>query len=372
MRATTRAPKHRQVYLALERDIKRGRWKRGDRLPSEADLVHTFGASRITVGRAMRELQLAGLIDRRAGSGSFVKTTLPAGALSFGLLIPDLGETEIFEPMCQGMMASPLAREHALLWGSLNGKSASKAERALELCSQYVARRVDGVFFAPLELTDGADDINVRIARALDDAGIPIVLLDRTVLPYPRRGHHDLAGIDNRRAGYVVTEHLLRLRRRRIAFVALPHGAPTVDARIAGYREALYAWNAPVHRTFVQRIDPEDGDSVRAMMESSRPDAIVCANDWIASRLMHTLLRLDYAIPRDVALVGIDDVEYASLVPVPLTTLRQPTRQIGEAALMAMLDRVRRKELPARDILLHCELVVRKSCGSEVPTLRGS
>ena len=56
-------------------------------------------------------------------------------------------------------------------------------------------------------------------------------------------------------------------------------------------------------------------------------------------------------------------MEYASLLPVPLTTLRQPTRQIGAAALGAMLDRVSRKSLPARDILLDVQLIVRESCG---------
>src|SRR3990172_2536285 len=109
--------KHQQVYSALEKGIPSGRWKRGERLPSEAELVRQFGASRITVGRAVRDLQLAGLVERRAGSGTFVRAPRPSGALSFGLLAPDLGETEIFEPIWQGIMASPLAREHALLWG---------------------------------------------------------------------------------------------------------------------------------------------------------------------------------------------------------------------------------------------------------------
>ena len=89
-------PKYRQVYTALRRDIESGRLKRGDRVPSEAELVRAFGASRITVGRAVRELQRAGLVERRAGSGTYVKGAPAAGALSFGLLIPDLGETEIF------------------------------------------------------------------------------------------------------------------------------------------------------------------------------------------------------------------------------------------------------------------------------------
>src|SRR5947208_14259250 len=124
---TTR--KHRQVYSSLSRDIHSGRWKLGERLPSEAQLVLRFGVSRITVGRAVRDLQAAGLVERRAGSGTYVRSPQTARALSFGLLIPDLGETEIFEPICQGMMASPLAREHALVWGSPNGAGDSREDR---------------------------------------------------------------------------------------------------------------------------------------------------------------------------------------------------------------------------------------------------
>src|SRR6185295_6168860 len=132
MRVTgSEAPKHQKVYRELQREIQSGRWKAGERLPSEADLVRRFGASRITVGRAVRDLQGAGLVERRAGSGTYVKRPQPvAAALSFGLLIPDLGETEIFEPICHGMMASPLARQHVLVWGNAISGSGSKDEEA--------------------------------------------------------------------------------------------------------------------------------------------------------------------------------------------------------------------------------------------------
>lgn len=364
MRKTETAPKYQQVLAALRRDIHSGRLSRGDRLPSEAELVRQFGASRITVGRAVRELQMAGLVERRAGSGTYVKLPQAAGGLSFGLLIPDLGETDIFEPICKGMLASPRARQHVLIWGSLDGRSDAREEDAWRLCRQYIDRGVSGVFFAPLELTADKDGVNRRIAGALDEAHIPVVLLDRTVVPYPGRGRHDLVGIDNRRAGFVITEHLLRLGARRIAFVALPNTAATVDAREAGYREALYARNAPVDPALVHRIDPSDGAAVRTIMREGTPEAIVCANDRTGALLMHTLLRLGVGIPGDVRLVGIDDAEFASLLPVPLTTLRQPSRQIGDAALAAMLERVERADLPTRDILLHCDLVVRDSCGA--------
>ncbi|MBW3552682.1 MAG: substrate-binding domain-containing protein, partial [Gemmatimonadetes bacterium] len=94
------------------------------------------------------------------------------------------------------------------------------------------------------------------------------------------------------------------------------------------------------------------------------PDGIVCANDRTAARLMHTLLELGHDLPGAVRMVGIDDLDLAELLPVPLTTYRQPTTRIGAEALAAMLQRIERPDLPIRDILLHGDLVVRRSCGA--------
>ena len=120
----------------------------------------------------------------------------------------------------------------------------------------------------------------------------------------------------------------------------------------------------PVERSLVHRLDPSDPAALRHVMDGQRPEAFVCANDRTAARLIPTLLRLGHTVPGDVRVVGIDDLEYSKLLPVPLTTLRQPTRQIGDAALAATLERVARTHLPTRDILLNCELIVRESCGA--------
>jgi GntR family transcriptional regulator, arabinose operon transcriptional repressor len=364
--SANRRSKHADVYSALRRQLQSGRWQPGDRIPSEAELVQQFGVSRITVGRAVKDLRADGLVERRRGAGTFVRRKDSSGQLSFGLLIPDLGDTEIFEPICQGMMASPLAREHMLLWGSAMVAGSSKEERAWTLCRQFIERSVSGVFFAPLELSHSKDELNRRIGNALDSARIPIVLLDRGLLPYPQPGRHDLVGLDNHRAGYAVTEHLLQLGTTRIAFVGPENAASTVDEREAGYREALYALGAPLDRRLVRRIDPDDDEAVKELMHAPRPDGVVCANDRTAGRLMHSLRRLEYRVPQDVRLVGIDDVDYAALLPVPLTTVRQPTQQIGDAALEIMLSRIARPHLPARHTQLHGELIVRESSGVAV------
>ncbi len=81
---------------------------------------------------------------------------------------------------------------------------------------------------------------------------------------------------------------------------------------------------------------------------------------------MHSWRALGRRIPEEIRLVGIDDVDYAGLLPVPLTTLRQPCHEIGVAAMRAMIERVAQPDLPPREILLHGTLVVRESCGSKV------
>ena len=355
-------PKHRQIFDTLSREIETGRYKAGQKMPSEAALVRRFGVSRITVGRAVHDLQQRGLVDRVAGSGTFVHSqnvTRSSCELVFGLIIPDLGETEIFEPICRGIANSPDSGGHALLWAHSDTAGSSKEQQMLELCGHYINRSVSGVFFAPLESNTGK--VNRRVLKLLRSAGIPVVLLDRRPENPSARERCDLVGIDNYRAGYLATEHLLRLGARRIGFVSFEYQASTVGARISGYREALSAHDrAPASEL---RFPGIPGETLTYVWKRDKHDSFVCANDRVAGQLMQTLLAQGVRIPEDVRIVGIDDVSYAKLLTVPLTTVRQPCRMIGETALRVMLERIERPKLPARNVLLDCSLVIRQSCG---------
>jgi len=367
--------KYREILEKLQGEIAAGRYRPGHRLPSEAELVRRHGASRMTVFRAMHELQSLGLITRRAGSGTFVSKASNSGSYVLGLVIPELGQMEIFDAICKGMMETvstglvdaPLAPRHSLLWGNVSATTEmEKLSAAEQLCRHFIAQRVSGVFFAPTEFSLGRDQANHRIVAALDRARIPVVLLDRCIEPYPRRSNYDLVGIDNRRTAYLATEHLINAGAKRIAFFARPQSAPTVDARIAGYREAIQSLSNQTDRNLVGIGDATDEKFVKAFLKKNRPDAFVCANDLTAGNLMHTLLSLGLRIPGDIRMVGIDDVRFARLLPVPLTTQHQPCRDIGRIALNVMLDRIATPDLPTRDILLGCKLIVRRSCGVQV------
>ena len=359
-------PKYRQVYEDLFSAIKSGSFQPGDRLPSEAELGKRYNTSRITVAKAVNELQSLGFVSRRAGSGTHVLAPAASTGRVFGLLIPDLGRTEIFEPICHGMMHSPLSKPHSLLWGHSMGEAAQQEKEAEHLCNQYVRQKVSGVFFAPLEFTPAKDAVNNRIVGALDQAGIQIVLLDRCYAPCFLRSKYDLVGIDNRRAGFLITHHLVRHGVKRIAFVAKPLSASTVASRIAGYREALFTSGVHLQQDLVRRGDPDDPDFIRKVLRECKPEGIVCANDFIAARVMASLASMGVRVPQEMRIVGIDDVKYASLLPVPLTTQHQNCADIGAMAMATMLQRIANPNLPTRDVLLQTHTVIRKSCGTHL------
>ncbi len=363
VRTKLRVSKHEKIRQALIEAIASGQYEVGQRLPSESELVRTFEASRPTVNRALRDLQLGGVIERRAGSGSYVRADAVARGHVFGLLIPELGRTEIFEPICQGMAEAQHGSHHALLWGSSLGDSSNIEEQSSIACRQLIAKKVSGVFFAPVELTNEKDAINQRIAELFDKAGIAVVLLDRDLVSYPQRSRYDLVGIDNRRAGHVITAHLLKTGCQRIVFVCRPRSAPTVDARISGYKEAL-AEAGSDFQPRVCRVEFNDAAEVREILQTVHPDGFVCANDFTAAHLLRTLTGLGVSVPGEVRMAGIDDVKYASLLSVPLTTIHQPCAAIGSVAVSTMVERLNNPSLPPRDILLNFHLVVRESCGS--------
>lgn len=366
-----RVAKHRRVFEHLLSSIQSGQLKPGDRLPSEAELGRIFESSRITIAKAVLDLQRMGLVTRRPGAGTHVQRPQQATGGTFGLLIPELGLTEIFEPICHGMMRSPFARPDALLWGNASTSVRETAREAEQMVQSFIVQKVAGVFFAPLELTGEKETVNRRITRALERAQIPVVLLDRCYMPYPERSAHDLVGVDNRRAGYVAAAHLLSLGVRRLVFLGEQNAANTVDARITGFYEALRAFGVSPETDPVWRGSPQDESFVRRMMQAARPEGIMCANDLTAARLMQVLLGQGTRIPEEVRIVGMDDVKYASLLPVPLTTIHQDCAGIGAVAMSTMLERLEHPELPVRDVLVPTWLVVRRSCGAHLAEASG-
>ena len=365
-------PKHQEISNQLQTEIAAGRHVEGDRLPSEIQLAEQFDVSRVTIARAFRDLEAQGLINRRKGSGTYVTagTDQKRTTRILGLLVPGLASTEIFQIIC-GEIGS-LARVHdfGLLWGgSTNPREDQDASlsHAEDLCRQFIERKISGVFFAPAELEPRQEESNRRLAESLREAGITVVLIDRDLLEFPARSDFDLVGLDNMTSGYIVAEHLIKLGCKRMIFVARPHSAATVDARIAGVREALARNQIESDPGWVRYGDPSDLKFVRSLTAGKQTDAFICANDFTAAVLLRSMQSLNIRAPQDFRVVGFDDVKYATLVSPPLTTIHQPCRDLATIAFRTMLERLAEPTLPARSIYLTPHLVVRESCGAYLP-----
>ena len=361
-----RNSKYQKIYDHFKKAILEGALKTGDQLPTEAELCDQFETSRPTAARALRQLVDEGLLRRRAGSGTFVSDTGNADAQvatrRLGLLIPGLGATEIFEPICAQIAALAEAQGFDLLWGSGRGVAdANPGDAALTLCKRYIEQGVEGVFFAPLELDKASEGINRQIVESLQKNGIVVILLDRDLGPFPRRSDCDLVALDNLRGGYLIAAHLLRQRCKRIDFLALPYSAQTVTQRLEGVRAALYDAGIIMPKNWVHTGLPGDPEFVQRDIIDAGVEAVVCANDTTAATLMTTLSSMGIEIPKQIRICGFDDVKYAALLRVPLTTIKQPCEDIGRIAVLTMLERFKHNNLPGRKIMLTPQLVVRES-----------
>jgi GntR family transcriptional regulator, arabinose operon transcriptional repressor len=364
--ARTGLRKYTEILDTLKRDIAVGRFAANRRLPSEAELSRRYDVSRPTAARALRELQIMGLITRRAGSGSYPvePDTRSSGAMTLSLFVPGLTNTEILDPICREINRYSQSLGHRVL-AEPDSRSGISGDEAFNWCRQVIEQRVRGVFFAPLESLPDRGVWNQRIANEFSIHGIPLVLLDRDVGEFPARSAYDLVGIDNLAAAIELTDHLLSAQRRRICFVARPHYPSTTDLRLLGCRESVrrHGIARGIARTCMAAEfgDPTTQAFVDRVLARHKPDAIVCSNDQTAALLIQTLGLIGVRIPAEIAIAGFDDVQYATLLAPPLTTIRQPCQDIGASAVRVLLERIQQPALPPRLILHRHELVIRDS-----------
>lgn len=198
--------------------------------------------------------------------------------------------------------------------------------------------------------------------KELARAGLPLVVLDPLHLPDSRV--HSV-GATNFSGGLAATRHLLSLGHRRVAYLGGPAMAVCNQARMHGYRAAMEAEGARVPDAYVR---PGEftyqtgllGASVLLDMEEP-PTAIFTGNDEIALGVIEAARLRGLRIPEDLSVVGFDDTDIARMASPPLTTVRQPLREMGGAALRTALRLVNGDKVESHHVELATELVVRAS-----------
>jgi DNA-binding LacI/PurR family transcriptional regulator len=350
-------PKHRQLFEELGRAIQKGDFVPGQRLPTEAELMQQYGVSRTTVTRTLRDLEHGGVIWRRRGSGTFVKEIRRVATEQYGMLVHGVEPGSIFLSVYETLARAVDRTGGQVVLTHLNAQL-NLADEAAESAERMVARGVRGVFFLPHGMFGAGEELNRRVVEIFTSAQIPVVLLDRDICNFPQRSGLDLIGVDNLRGGYLLGQHLLDAGCRRPIFFSENVTFSSARARWIGYRAAMEA-NGVEARSFGG--DPESVATVMQAIEQHQPDGIVCDNDRHAAMLMRHLLNANISIPAQIKLAGFDDTPTASLLTVPLTTIRQPAGAIALRAVSVMNDRIAHPHLPPVHVAVHCDLVVRDS-----------
>lgn len=173
--------------------------------------------------------------------------------------------------------------------------------------------------------------------------------------------------IDNRASAVLAVERLLAAGHRRIAIFCGDSAAHSAVLRLAGYREALEAAGIVVDEslilpgTYSEETGYHRAIRILAVPHDRRPTAIFCADDAIALGAMRAFSENGVCVPDDISLVGIDDIPEAAGCNPPLTTVRQPLREIGEIATEILVDQIEGRAAPGRKVEVATELVERGS-----------
>jgi LacI family transcriptional regulator len=209
----------------------------------------------------------------------------------------------------------------------------AQLEQEREFVADAIQRRVDGIVMVSFQLK--AEGVLPAI-----EAGIPFISLG-VGIDHPKV---DMVATDDRNGAMDAVDYLIRQGHQRIGMIGGTPGMPPSEARLTGYREALEKAKIPFDPQIVVRGDFTRKGGTQAMRElmarTDKPTAVFCANDLMAIGAMDVARERHLAIPGDVAVVGYDDIEAASLVTPALTTVLNPAYDMGKAAGQLLLERM--------------------------------
>lgn len=333
------------IHDLLRREIE-GSCQPGDRLPTEPELAARFRCSVATISKALSLLAHDGWIDRRPRTGTKVLRVTPAAGVSSpsGLQLDALAyiyPSEKHEGIWRAVRGF---QDAALEAGSrvLTLTTEADCEKELAFLGRISEFAVRGAVVHPILLTPQQ---HARFAEKLAGCPIPLVLsgmaISGTACPS--------VGADAFHAGYSVTRHLVDRGMRRIGFVTNNAGA--MERYHAGYLWALEesgivplpSWGLLDSGMRPDYEDPETEPlalSRRYLESGPGVDGVVCPYDGLAVAMIRAAQERGLEVPRDLRVVGIDDMEAARSSPVPLTTYHMPFEEMGRrefAALQAVV-----------------------------------
>jgi DNA-binding LacI/PurR family transcriptional regulator len=270
-----------------------------------------------------------------------------------GVVVPDI-ENPFFTSIIGGVEEVLQAANYILLLANYNESPAKEYELLRTLGAEGAA----GIIFTPSNAPNADYQDLVREPA-------PMVAISR----YPEGLNVDMVAVANSAGARAATDHLIRLGHKTIGFINGPIGISTARERQAGYLEAFAAAGLEPQRDLIVHGEfRQDGGhhAMQALLSLDRPPtAVFTASNLMTLGALQAIHERGLRIPKQIAVVGYDDLPWATSLQPPLTAVAQPARDVGVTAARLLLDRLAEPERPTRRIILDTHLVIRASCGAE-------
>ena len=329
------------------------------------DIARDLGLSVVTVSKVLRnhsdisettrERVLKRVEEMRYQPNRAARSLVTGRSFTIGLVVPDL-EHPFFGEIAKAIARRIRTQDYSLIIASSEEDPAIE-QREVE---GLMARQVDAIVLASVQ-TSAESAVFQRLA----ERHIPYVLVDRN---YAELGAN-YVGVDDAAVGRAATEHLIARGCKRIAHLRGPEVSTGVG-RLRGYRDALSRYGMQAPADYVMELKSGDDRSEEHGYEAMRrllglsvpPDGVFCYNDEVAIGALRAILGAGLQVPEDIALIGVDNIRFADLLRVPLSSIDQKSYLIGERAAHLALQLIEsRKPLRSEQIILPIELVERES-----------
>ena len=311
------------------------------------------------VAPATRERVVAAIAELGYVRNEAARQLRAGRSRTIGLVVLDVGNP-FFTDLARGVEnTASLSGLSVLLCNSNN--DTGREQHYLGLLQE---QRAYGVLITPVD-----DRASTKAAiAAIRRKGTPVVLVDRG-----SNRRQCSVSVNDQVGGELAAAHLIAQGHRRIGFVGGPLAINQVAERLAGARAAVAAAGLRDDALVVietPRMDVACGrdaaERLAATGSRRRPTAVFCANDLLALGVLQDTTRRHLAVPRDLAIVGYDDIEFAAAAAVPLTSVRQPRAQLGRAAMELLLDEAGDPTgHQHRQVVFEPDLIVRASTSSD-------
>jgi len=286
---------------------------------------------------------------------SAVARTLVTGrSCTVGVVLPDISNP-FFGQVVRGCEDVLSADSYSLILCNTD-ENMVKERAAIDM---LVGRGVDALILWGSRLPGG------ELAKRTGD-DLPLIAVDGSMPPAAQNSTYVM--VDNAAGAALATSHLIQLGHRQIGHLAGPWKCRlTAQQRLNGYEAALAEAAIPYDPALVVEGKPSIRGgylAAKKLLGAQRPSGLFCYNDLMATGAIVAIQEAGLDVPKDIAVVGFDDIFTAALVAPSLTTMRISQYDLGRMTSELLLERLRDPQLPHKVVIFPVELVLRDSCGA--------